>query len=231
MTALNVNWFRRNVEASSIYFPPDKFLSVYKTVKTKHLNPTTNVLSCPAVLKRRRSLYVVRCPYDLRLRYIGEPGEGRIHVIHPGTSIVDEKIRSIFAMSGRDDWADPKTPVFQLLTPYVFSTVEPLDICQLNNPMDFGRATGFRLIEGRFPIDKWLRPLSFAVEWIDTNSDIVFKRGEPWFCLEFLPRENTELSVRLIEIQESPELASQIVRNAGVTSYIKGTSSLFHRSE
>lgn len=223
----SVNWFRRNIEASSIYYAPESLLSVYKTQKTSALTPTANLLSCPAVVKRRADLFIVRCPYDLRLRYVGPPGEGAIHVVHPGTSIVDSKLKSIFTLSAREDWADPNVPVAQLSTPYVFTSEEPVDVIQLNNPMDFGLATGFRLIEGQFPVDRWLRPLSFAFEWLDTDRDICFKRGQPWFALQFRSREDYDAKIKLSEVEETPELANLIRRNANVTSYIKGTSKLF----
>ena len=225
---LSVNWFRRNVEASSIYYPPESFLSVYKPKREKTLKPNANVLACPAVLKRRSTLFVIRCPYDLRLRYKGDPGEGHIHVMHPGTSLIDSKIKSIFSLSRREDWADSTIPVLQLMTPYVFLSEMPVDILQLNNPMSIGAATGWRLLEGQYPIDKWMRPLSFALEWVDTSLDINLRRGDPWFALEFRSRQSAEDKIVLSEIEEDGDLANRVLRNSGVTSYIKGTSKLFH---
>ena len=52
-----------------------------------------------------------------------------------------------------------------------------------------GHGYPFWLIEGRFSIAKWIRPLSWAVEWIKPGEDIVVKRGDPWFDLQYFAND------------------------------------------
>ena len=42
---------------------------------------------------------------------------------------------------------------------------------------------------GRFPISIWPRPLMWAFEWHEPGKDLILKRGEPLFYVQF---ENVE---------------------------------------
>ena len=38
---------------------------------------------------------------------------------------------------------------------------------------------------GRFAINNWPRPLMWAFEWHDPSQDLIIKRGQPWFYVQF----------------------------------------------
>jgi hypothetical protein len=81
-------------------------------------------------------------------------------------------------------------------------------------------------INGRFPIDIWPRALQWAFEWHDMSKDLVLKRGEPLFYVQF-EGPDPSASVRLIEAKRTPELMSHIDSITGVTEYVSQTYSLF----
>ena len=80
-----------------------------------------------------------------------------------------------------------------------------------------------------FPIDKWLRPLSWAVEWVDVAEDIVLRRGEPWFNISFdsLP---LEALVKLQREDVTEEDRKRLLETKDVTAYINGTKSLWRKN-
>ena len=82
------------------------------------------------------------------------------------------------------------------------------------------------MLEGRFPIHKWIRPLSWAVEWVDTSIDIRIKRGSSWFDLIF----DTDRPEEIVSLEKKPltkKIEKIVLSNSGVTNYIRGTSKLF----
>ncbi|OAP41396.1 hypothetical protein AU381_05880 [Sinorhizobium glycinis] len=141
------------------------------------------------------------------------------------SSITIEKLRKQFVWSPREQWASHEHPVFQITAPYVFTSETP---CYLNQAFPrelIGRQTGFRLIEGRFPIHNWPRPLSWAVEWLNPDEDIILKRGQPWFDLCF-ETDDPASSIALRKQEMSDELRKRLLETKDVTSYIRGTSKL-----
>ena len=91
-----------------------------------------------------------------------------------------------------------------------------------------GMNAPFRLIEGRFNVSNCLRPLSWAIEWVRPETDLVIKRGEPWFDITFAT-ENIDDNF-VLEKSELTEAQLKLLQaNKDVTSYIKGTKSLMSR--
>ena len=88
-----------------------------------------------------------------------------------------------------------------------------------------GHGHPFRLIEGRFPIHKWVRPLSWAVEWVKSDQDIVVKRGDPWFDLQFFGTD-LDSSFSLSQKHYDAEFKDAVLSTKNITNYIKGTAKL-----
>jgi hypothetical protein len=215
-----VSYSLMDVEASSIYFEPEKRLSHYN----KPLTPVA-VQSCPAVRSFQAQSYIVRCPYDLRLRTLHVENEIRIHVVPNSTSINTEKLKSVFTVSARSEWRDAETPVLQISTPYVFHSDKNIVLVQ-RHPTEFDiKRLSWRLIEGEFDIGSWVRPLSWAIEWADTSRDLWLRRGDPWFALE-LRDGAIEGQVKLVRKPMNDDLRGSLLANKDVSSYIKGTFSL-----
>jgi hypothetical protein len=215
-----IGWLLLEQEASHIFFDPLRRSELYP----KTLSPKA-VQSCPAVQMLLNRSFAVRCPFDIRLRLVPAPEGPHIHVIESDTSINTAKLRSIFTLMPREEWRHREYPVVQLSTPYVFVSSQPAFINQ-RHPPETAPACAWRLVEGRFPIHQWVRPLSWAVEWLDKERDIQIRRGEIWFNLDF---ETTDPSVpvRLYKTAVTDEIRRELLATKNVASYIKGTFSLF----
>ena len=214
-----ISWLLLDVEASKIFFHPATQLQGYEKNKP-------GVLSCPAVLTKRQRNFTIKAPFDLKLRFTGTISRPEIRPVYPGSSITPDKLQKIFTLSPREQWISDDYPVFQITTPYVFWSDVPCYINQVFPRELIGFGTPFRLIEGRFPIHAWKRPLSWAIEWLDLEKDIVVKRGKPWFDL-FFETNDPSNSIRLVNKEITAEMKAEIFANHDVTSYIKGTSQLF----
>ena len=217
-----VSWGILPVEASSIYFKPESLIGVLNN-KSKF-----GAAACPAVLKLLQNTFSIKCPFDFHIRYTGTVENPKIQTILEGCSISPEKLASLFSLSPKKDWLNPNLPVFQITTPYVFFSNTPNEIIQRFPRELIGKGFPFRLIEGQFPIDTWKRPLSWAVEWVDINRDIIFKRGYPWFNISFIS-EDLSSNTRLEKMELKPKVLNEITANKDVTKYIKGTSKLMER--
>jgi hypothetical protein len=82
------------------------------------------------------------------------------------------------------------------------------------------------MIGGRFPIHVWPRELVWAFEWHDTSQDLIIRRGDPWFYLNF-ETEDPSRHVRLVEAQMTGPLRDYTNGMRGVTNYVGRTFSLF----
>jgi hypothetical protein len=82
------------------------------------------------------------------------------------------------------------------------------------------------MMGGRFPIHVWPRELVWAFEWHDINADLIIKRGDPWFYLNF-ETKNPARHVRLVEAEMTDDLRAYTIGMRGVTNYVSRTFSLF----
>jgi hypothetical protein len=82
------------------------------------------------------------------------------------------------------------------------------------------------MIGGRFPIHIWPRELVWAFEWHDIKSDLIIRRGDPWFCVNF-ETEDPSGRVRLVEGQMTEELRTYTNGMRGVTNFVSRTFSIF----
>lgn len=221
MSTLEVHWFLMDVEASSIYFEPSKSTII------GNKNPAAkSVARCPAVLDRASRLFSVPAPIDLRLRFGGTLDKPEIRIVENHSSVTYNKLRNNFLIQDRAEWLSPSAPVVQITTPYVFKAKEPCFVNQVFPVEKIGLGEPYRLIEGRFPIDKWLRPLSWAIEWVDTSQDVIIQRGQPWFSL-FFDFEKPDSRARLKRGKISSADKDALFATKDVTAYINGTKKLW----
>lgn len=224
MSLATVNWFLMEVEAASIYFAPEGVKLGPSAAKS-----SKGASRCPAVLDRLARLKTVKCPFDIRLRFTGTLDAPEVRLVVEESSITYEKLRNNFIIQSPSDWMNPRFPIIQIPTPYVFKSANECFLNQTFPIEQIGLNKPYRLVEGRFPIDKWLRPLSWAVEWVDVAEDIVLRRGEPWFNISFdsLP---LEALVKLQREDVTEEDRKRLLETKDVTAYINGTKSLWRKN-
>jgi hypothetical protein len=217
---LSVEWSLIDVEASKIYSSPIRQLTGLEGNKSR-----AGVSVCPAVLNQLTTTFTVPAPFTFSLRFTGTIERPEVRLIESSSTITIDKFRQLFSLSPVSDWLTTGIPVFQVTTPYIFRSKESCHMLQKFPRALIGHGHPFRLIEGRFPIHKWIRPLSWAVEWVNSGHDIVVKRGDPWFDLQFFGNDlDTSFSLARRNYDEAFKDAVLSTRN--ITSYIKGTAKL-----
>ena len=220
MKKLSVEWSLLDVEANKIYSEPKRQVTALDARKTR-----AGVSVCPAVLNQLINTFTVVAPFSFGLRFTGKVESPEVRLIENASSITLDKFRQFFTLSPRSDWLDERLPVFQVTTPYIFRAKQDCHMLQKFPREMIGNGAPFRLIEGRFPISKWVRPLSWAVEWVDTSTDIIVKRGDPWFDVQFFGSDlDASFSLARKELDEEFRASVQSTRN--ITNYIKGTAKL-----
>jgi hypothetical protein len=218
-----VGWLLQAERTSVIWDAPKPFRP--DTEK----NPIAkSVAQCPAVLDFDRRYFVVNCPIDLHLRLSNNNGElGITNMLFDKSPIRPEALAQMVVFQPQPEWRHPNRPVLQMMTSYVFVSDDPVYINQYPPFLTYSATPrpGVQ-INGRFPIDIWPRALQWAFEWHDMSKDLVLKRGEPLFYVQF-EGPDPSASVRLIEAKRTPELMSHIDSITGVTEYVSQTYSLF----
>lgn len=70
----------------------------------------------------------------------------------------------------------------------------------------------------------------WAFEWHEPEKDIVLRRGEPLFYIQF-EAEGPDRPVQVVEAERTPELAKYIEQIGGVVNYVNQTFALFKAAE
>jgi hypothetical protein len=221
---VDVGWLLDSEKANFIWDAPRRLTR--PTGRTDHAK---GVSFCPAVVDHEARIFEVPCPIDIHLRYKPK-GEEPAVIMPEGdrSSISASHLNKMFVMMPPKKWRDPKRPIMQFMTPYVFLADEPVTINQLPPFYHYpANAWPGLLIGGRFPIDVWPRGLVWAFEWYDTSKDLIIKRGDPWFYAVFETPDPSR-RVRLIEAEQTPALNEYLAGIKGVTNYVNRTFSLFN---
>jgi hypothetical protein len=218
-----VGWLLQTERTSIIWDAPKQMRS--DTAK----NPIAkSVAQCPAVLDFDRRYFVITSPIDLHMRLSVTNGELNItNMLFDKSPIRPSALQQMVVFQPQPEWRHPDRPVLQMMTSYVFVSDDPVYINQYPPFLHYSATSrpGVQ-INGRFPIDIWPRALQWAFEWHDMSKDLILKRGEPLFYVQF-EGPDPSASVRLIEAKRTPELTSHIESITGVTEWVSQTYSLF----
>lgn len=218
-----VGWLTQTERTSVIWDKPTPFrLDNAKNTVSK------SVSQCPAVLDFDRRYFVVTSPIDLHLRLSITNGElGITNLLYDKSPVRPEALSQIVVFQPQAEWRHPNRPVLQMMTAHLFVSDDPLFINQFPPFLHYNaNARPGVQINGRFPIDIWPRALQWAFEWHDMSKDLILKRGEPLFYVQFEGPDPTA-AVRLVEAQRTAELMSYVDSITGVTEYVSQTYSLF----
>lgn len=225
---VDVGWLLTEPEAGVVFFPPERVRSV--EMNRRHAKSASR---CPAVINLESRYFAIRCPFDLALRFErdkeGRPGLRNL--MGNASPVRPKKLNKHLHVVGEAEWRHPDRPTVQISLPYLFVADEPVFLTQLSaflhyrpDPMP-GTIFG-----GRFPVHVWPRPLMWAFEWHDVTRDLVLRRGEPWFYVQFetAPQERP---VRLVEAEHTEALKAYEKHVSGAVNYVNQTFSLFQQAE
>jgi hypothetical protein len=218
-----VGWLLQAERTSVIWDSPKPYRP-----ETEKNTIAKSVAQCPAVLDFDRRYFVINSPIDLHLRLSIDKGElGITNMLFDKSPIRPSALQQMIVFQPQPEWRHPERPVLQMMTSYVFVSDDPVYINQYPPFLHYGMdARPGVQINGRFPIDIWPRALQWAFEWHDMSKDLILKRGEPLFYVQF-EGPNPAAPVRLIEAKRTPELMSHIDSITGVTEFVSQTYSLF----
>ena len=113
----------------------------------------------------------------------------------------------------------------------MFIRDEPVYLSQVPPFLDYQDSEPIpgTLFGGRFPIDVWPRPLTWAFGWHNIKKPIRLKRGQPLFYCQF-ELDNPERQFQVFEAERTPELQEYCKMITGAVNYVNQTFSLFKRA-
>jgi hypothetical protein len=225
---LTVGWFLAQDKGAVLYDPPERVM-----LRPPNRGHAKSASRCPAVVQLESRYFLVKCPFDLHIGFQRDAKGKAVLVNRAGTSssVRSAKLGEILTLVNEGEWRFPDRPTLQLHLPYCFIADEPAYLSQLSCFAHY-RADPLpgTIFGGRFPISIWPRPLMWAFEWHEPHKDLILKRGEPLFYVQF---EGTDPSraVQLVEAEKTPELAAYLEKLSGVVNYVNQTFSLFKAAE
>ncbi|AGT11240.1 hypothetical protein [Paracoccus aminophilus] len=225
---VNVGWFLMNDKRAVLFDPPER-VAIRDTSK-KHAKSASR---CPAVIQLESRYFMVRCPYDLNIGFTRD-SEGRAALVNRegvASPVRANKLSQILTMVNEAEWRYPDRPTIQVTLPYCFIADETVYVSQIA-PFLHYRPDPLpgTIFGGRFPINVWPRPLMWAFEWHDPRKDIVLRRGEPLFYVQFEANDPSR-PINLFEADRTPELETYMEGLHDVVSMVNQTFSLFKSAE
>ena len=223
-----VGWFLTSDKGAVLYDAPERL--VLRAPNRAHAKSAAR---CPAVIQLESRYFVVKCPYDLHVGFKREDSGKPVLINRAGAAspIRGNKLGEVLSLVAEAEWRFPDRPTIQLKLPYCFVADEMVYLSQI------GTFAHYRpdplpgtIFGGRFPLTIWPRPLMWAFEWHDPQKDLILKRGEPLFYVQFEPVDPSR-AVQLVEAERTPELLAYIDQIGGVVNYVNQTFGLFKAAE
>lgn len=225
---ITVGWFLTSDKGAVLYDPPER-VSFRQTNRT-HAKSASR---CPGVIQLESRYFMVKCPFDMQLGF-GRDEKGKPHLINrAGTAspIRPSKLNEVLTLVNEAEWRYPDRPTIQMILPYCFIADELVYVTQLSAFMHYRRdPLPGTIFGGRFPLNIWPRPLMWAFEWHEPQKDIILKRGEPLFYVQF-EGNGPDRPVQVVEAERTPELQKYIEQIGGAVNYVNQTFGLFKAAE
>jgi hypothetical protein len=225
---VTVGWFLTDDKGALLYDPPERL--IFRQTNRTHAKSAAR---CPAVIQMESRYFVVKCPFDLHIG-LGRDDKGKAVLINRAgvaSPVRASKLNQVLTLVNEAEWRYPDRPTIQMSLPYCFIADEPVYMTQLGTFAHYRRdSLPGTIFGGRFPVSVWPRPLMWAFEWHEPDRDIVLKRGEPLFYVQF-EAQGPERPVQLVEAQKTPELLAYLEKISGVVNYVNQTFGLFKAAE
>jgi hypothetical protein len=221
-----IGWCFDKDEGVAIYKAP---LPLSKLITLQKNKMGAGVSHCPAVNDLNSRIYTILSPYTFKIRAVEIDKQLNFFPVYPDTEASEETIKNEITFQPRRLWRDNKYPILQLSLPYVFFSNEPVYINQIE-PNQYTGEKNWSLIQGRFDISSWQRPLSWAIEWTNTDKDIFIKKGDP-LCQIIFETLSPKNSIKLLKVERNDQLQRAIKRTLGVVNKIKNTRKVMYNND
>ncbi|WP_309665379.1 hypothetical protein [Tabrizicola sp.] len=225
---VTVGWFLTSDKGAVLYDPPERLIQ--RPPNKAHAKSASR---CPAVIQLESRYFMVKCPFDLHIGFKRDDKGKAVLVNRAGAAspVRGNKLGDVIVLMNEAEWRYPDRPTVQLLLPYCFIADEMVYLSQI------GTFAHYRpdplpgtIFGGRFPLTVWPRPLMWAFEWHAPDQDLILKRGEPLFYVQFEAVDPTR-PVQLVEAERTPELVAYLEKIGGVANYVNQTFGLFKAAE
>lgn len=219
---IDVGWFIEEPQGKFVFPKPEPLFKSRQKALSKRA-----VQACPAINELERDYFVLRNPFDLRLRCIKRGNSYDLHIVEDGTRIDHDIAAKFVYLMEPTLWRRDSVPVIQIKVPYFFIADTPCYMTMLAPYMSENIVEWPGLfIGGRLPISIWPRILNWAFEWTRLDEDLVLRRGHALCYLYF---ESNSLRTRpvLHEIEYTKELEEYRRGIAAVPKFMSNTFSLF----
>jgi hypothetical protein len=225
---VSVGWLLNDSKGGVLFDDPERLRSA--GLNREHAKSASR---CPAVINLESRYFVIKCPFDVHLRFERDKdGKPRLkNMAGEKSPVRSNKLGEAVRLVNEVEWRYADRPTLQIQTPYLFIADEPVFINQLPPFLDYlARPWPGTLFGGRFPVHIWPRPLMWAFEWHDTAKELILKRGDPWFYVNFetVPADR---AVTLVKAEMTPELQEYTAQITGAVNYVNQTFSLFKTAE
>ncbi|HSF64511.1 MAG TPA: hypothetical protein VLA78_08990 [Paracoccaceae bacterium] len=225
---VTVGWFLAETKGGVLFDAPERL-----TQRPPNKGHAKSAARCPAVVQMESRYFVVKCPYDLHIG-LSRDDKGKLHLVNRagGASPVRaSKLAQVLTLVAEGEWRFPDRPTVQLSLPYCFIADETVYLTQLGTFAHYRRdPLPGTIFGGRFPINIWPRPLMWAFEWHEPERDLILRRGEPLFYLQF-EAQGPDRPIQMVEAERTPELVSYLDSLSGVVNYVNQTFALFRAAE
>ena len=226
--AVQVGWFLTSDKGAVLYDPPER-VSFRQTNRT-HAKSDAR---CPGVIQLESRYFMVKCPFDIHVGF-SRDDKGKAVLVNRagGTSTIrSNKLGEVLSLVAEAEWRYPDRPTVQLALPYCFIADEMVYVTQLSAFMHYRPdPLPGTIFGGRFPLNIWPRPLMWAFEWHEPAKDLILKRGEPLFYVQF-EADGPDRPIQVIEAERTPELQKYLDQIGGVVNYVNQTFGLFKAAE
>ncbi len=225
---VQVGWFLTETKGGLLYEAPERL-----TVRPPNKAHAKSASRCPAVIQMESRYFVVKCPFDLHIGFARDDKGKPVLVNRAGTAsaVRSSKLNQVLTLVNEAEWRFPDRPTIQLSLPYCFIADEPVWLTQVGTFAHYRRESlPGTIFGGRFPVHVWPRPLMWAFEWHEPERDLLLRRGEPLFYVQF-ESEGPDRPVQMVEAERTPELLAYLDKLSGVVNYVNQTFGLFKAAE
>ena len=182
-----VGWFLpRNLEARAAWFDPVRY-----TWKPGDDLNSGLFLRCPAQNLSSDNTFIISSPFDLHLQCTLTDDGCELNV-GDKSSIRPEKLANLIKVHPRSEWREADKPLLQIMLNYYFVSDNEVEL-QYLSPVGtyfFEPALPGLVLQGRWGIRSWIRPINFVFEWWRTSSELRIGRGQPILNIMFAPGED-----------------------------------------
>jgi hypothetical protein len=225
---ITVGWFLASDKGAVLYDPPERLM--FRQTNKTHAKSAGR---CPAVIQMESRYFVVKSPFDIHVAFHRDDKGKAVLVNRAGSAspIRSNKLNEVLTLVNEAEWRFADRPTVQMTLPYCFIADELVYLTQLG-PFAHYRPDPLpgTLFGGRFPVNAWPRPLMWAFEWHEPAKDLILRRGDPLFYVQF-EGFGPDRPVQLVEAERTPELAAYMEKVSGVVNYVNQTFGLFKAAE